>query len=70
MNNNSRFNIPVQQPSALAQDHTERSYLLDCLQRENEKMAQFLRRGLALEDTTVLTEIPYERRRAKKIWAG
>jgi hypothetical protein len=60
------FVIPEPQPRTFEELHTERVYLLACLQQENEKATQLLKRILPLEEILVLAQVSHERKEAKK----
>lgn len=60
------FYVPQVQPRRLEELHVERSYLLSSLQQENTKATELLRKLPSLEETLVRSQIPHEKRRARK----
>jgi hypothetical protein len=58
--------VPEPQPRTFDVLHTERAYLLSCLQQENGKATELLKRILPLEEILVFTQVSHERRPAKK----
>ncbi|KAE9371491.1 hypothetical protein N431DRAFT_508133 [Stipitochalara longipes BDJ] len=62
-----RFHIPPPHPRFFDELHSERTYLLDCLQIENHKATELLRSLPPLEERLVQNDDPsFERRRVKK----
>jgi hypothetical protein len=61
------FHIPQPFPRPFEELHTERCYLLDCLQTENRKATEFLRSITPLEERLIQNdETFYQRKKVKK----
>jgi hypothetical protein len=60
------FHIPQPLPRSFDELHTERFYLLDCLQIENHKATELLRSITPLEESLIQNEHFFRRKKTKK----